>query len=148
MPKIWKNGSISMHLWLFGEQKFMFFYALMIHESRNDDVFLLNSKSTFLNYSKLLKDLDSTLTRPKSKSGIFTENGRITMRTYVSLIVDLGKIPSPNSQNCDLCHENWTGGSSWATSMLVTDVGDECVGDNCEMLVTVLTVSVTNNSIF
>ena len=70
--------------------------------SWNDDVFLLNSKSTFLNYSKLLKDLDSALTKPKSKSGIFIKNDR-TMRTYVSLIIDMGKNVrnnlTPNTQN-------------------------------------------------
>ena len=31
-----------------------------------------------------------------------------------------------------------------ATSMLVTDVGDKCVGGNFKMLMTVLVISVTN----
>ena len=68
MPKISKISKSNFEA-LYGAGKFMLFYALMIHESRNDDVFLLNSKSTFLNCSKLLKELDSALTRPKSKSG-------------------------------------------------------------------------------
>ena len=55
-PKNFKNGPILGCLWLFGAQKFMLFYALMIHETNHDDVFLLNSRSTFLNCSKLLKE--------------------------------------------------------------------------------------------
>ena len=56
LPKHFKNGPILGCLWLFGAQKFMLFYALMIHETNHDDVFLLNSRSTFLNCSKLLKE--------------------------------------------------------------------------------------------
>ena len=36
----------------------------------------------------------------------------------------------------------------WATSILVTDVGDESVGDNLEMLMTVLAVFVTSTLSF
>ena len=112
LPKNFKNGPILGCLWLFGAQKFMLFYALMIHETNHDDVFLLNSRSTFLNCSKLLKEnYISILLWPNRNTNPailwkMTENDW-TMRTCGSLIFGLGKNPRQCLKNS--IHRFWSG---------------------------------------